>query len=272
MKNINYKLLFVICLAIFSGCKSKEILTVAPPSVVQTSNDHINQVLQAQPSFITANATKLRMDITLNNKQFASDGACKIYRDSVIQLSIQPFMGIELLRLELTPEAVYLFDKTGSNKYYHLVYEQLTDFTGVPLTFYDFQALICNQLFALGSKNSEDLNKITAEYSNKSLILNYKTNNILQVTNFSGKAIKKVEITDENRTFNFAADYSDFEKTDDVVAPKVINIKFKSKKNTVSLNFGINKIEFNKSMRIMLTNPLRYKATEWDALPDNPLF
>ncbi|MDR2823859.1 MAG: DUF4292 domain-containing protein, partial [Prevotellaceae bacterium] len=163
-------------------------------------------------------------------------------------------------------------DKTGSNKYYHFVYEELTDFTGVPLTFYDLQALVCNQLFALGSKNNENLDKITAERVGKSLVFEYKTNNIVQRTSFTDKAIKKVEIADENKTFNFAANYFDFEKNDDITAPRGININFNSKKNNVSLSFNIVKIEFNKEMRIPLTNPLRYKATDWQTLLENPLF
>lgn len=272
MKNrlyINLLLISILSAGVIS-CKSKQMLTVAP---VQTTSTDINiqSILQAQPHFITANASRLNMDISLKDKELSSNGACRIYRDSVIQLSIQPFMGIEMVKIELTPEAMYVFDKT-SNKYYHLVYEQLTEFTGVPLSFYDFQALVSNQLFTLGSIKDENFDRITSEKSGKAFIYKYKTNDILQNTTFLDNQIRFVEITDRKQSFNFQTNYSDFTKSDNIVAPKIIEIQFVNSKNTIKLKFQIEKIEFNRQMRVILTNPLRYKAGNWQDFLNSPVF
>jgi hypothetical protein len=273
MKNkfyINLLLISALLVGVLS-CKSKQTLSVTPMQI-NSSDANIQSVLEVQPHFITANASKLHMDISLKNKELSSGGACRIYRDSVIQLSIQPFMGIEMVKIELTPEAMYVFDKTGSNIYYHLVYEQFAELTGVPLSFYDLQALVSNQLFTLGSEKDENFDRITTEKSDKSLIFKYKTNDILQSTTFSDNQIRRVEITDANQTFRFLTNYSDFAKNDDVVAPKIIDIQFINSKNTIKLKFKIEKIEFNRQMRIILTNPLRYKVGNWQDFFNNPLF
>lgn len=273
MKNNYYFKLLIISILLIAAisCKSKQTLTTTP---IQISSQDVNiqSVLQAQPHFITANVGKLNMNISLPNKELSSPGACKIYRDSVIQLSIQPFMGIELVKVELTPDAMYVFNKTGNNTYYHIVYEQLAEYTGVPLSFYDFQALLSNQLFTIGSIKDEYFDKITIEKSGKALIFKYKTNDILQSTTFEANQIRSVEVTDNKQSFHFKANYSDFAKNDNVIAPKIIDIQFINSKNTLKLKFTIEKIEFNKQMRIMLTNPLRYKVGNWQDFLNNPIF
>jgi len=266
---INLLVISILSICVLS-CKPKQTLTVIPTQI-SSKNVYIQSVLENQPHFITANAGNLKMDISLQNKELSSGGACKIYRDSVIQLSVQPFMGIEMVKIELTPDALYVFDKT-SNKYYHLVYEQLAEFTGVPLSFYDFQALVSNQLFAIGSQKDENFDKIVTEKSGKSLIFKYKINDILQSTTFANNQIQKVEVTDQNKTFHFQTNYSDFVKNDEVIAPKIIDIQFVNSKNTLKLKFKIEKIEFNRQMRVILTNPMRYKEGNWVELLNNPLF
>ncbi|MCL1867360.1 MAG: DUF4292 domain-containing protein [Paludibacter sp.] len=266
---LNLLLISVLLVGVIS-CKPKQMLTVTPAQTT-SADANIQSALEVQPHFITANANKLKMDISLKNKELSSSGACRIYRDSVIQLSIQPFMGIEMVKIELTPDAMYVFDQMSKN-YYHLVYEQLAELTGVPLSFYDFQALVSNQLFTLGSEKDENFDKITTEKLGKSLMFKYKTNDILQTTTFSENQIRRVEITDENKTFRFFTNYSDFAKNDDVVAPKIIDIQFINSKNTIKLKFKIEKIEFNRQMRIMLTNPMRFKAGNWQDFLNNPPF
>jgi hypothetical protein len=256
----------VVVFGLFS-CKTKKDITVSP-KIITSSNEKVAQVLAAQPYFITANATKLDMNIALKTKELKSGGACKIYRDSVIQLSIQPFMGIELFRLELTPEAVYMFDKT-SNKYYPLIYEQLGEMTGIPLTFYDFQALVSNQLFVPGSAKNEKFDNLKTSQSGNNQIFTYQDENVVQKTVFDGKNIKKVEITGVKQKFSITTDYADFKKNDDVLAPQTLKLRFEGGKNNLSLSLKINKIEFNKEMRIVLTNPLRYQKGNLQGLFEN---
>ncbi|MCL2597834.1 MAG: DUF4292 domain-containing protein [Paludibacter sp.] len=272
MKNIYYVILLIISILSIAttSCKPKQTLAVTPMQIT-TEDVNIQKVLQAQPHFITANAGKLNVNISLPNKELSSSATCKIYRDSVIQLSIQPFMGIEMAKIELTPEALYVFEKLN-NKYYHLVYEQLTEYTGVPLSFYDFQALLSNQLFTLGAFKDENFDKIVTEKSSKALIFKYQTNDLVQSTTFESNQIRKVEVSDKGQSFHFQTNYSDFAKNDDVIAPKIIDIQFVNSKNTLKLKFKIEKIEFNKQMRVILTNPLRYKVGQWQDLLENPLF
>jgi hypothetical protein len=270
MKNRNLTIIIFAVIFGFFSCKSSKNIAVDTDKPT-SSNEKIAQVLAEQPHFITANASKLNMDIALKNKQLKSAGACKMYRDSVIQLSIQPFMGIELFRLELTPEAVYLFDKT-SNKYYHLIYEQLTELTGIPLTFHDFQALLSNQLFALGSSNDKDFGALKLLQSGGNEIFTYQTENVMQKTFFDGKNIKKVEITGTKDKFFFTTNYADFKKTDEIIAPQTLKLHFEGGKHTLSLSIKINKIEFNKEMRINLTNPLRYQKGNLQGFFENLLF
>lgn len=272
MRTIFYIKLFTISIlsVIVISCKPKQTLIVAPLQI-NSQDVNIQSVLQAQPHFVTANAGKMNMNISLSDKELSSSGTCKIYRDSVIQISIQPFMGIEMAKIELTPEALYVFEKLN-NKYYHLVYEQLAEYTGVPLSFYDFQALLSNQLFTLGGVTDENFDKITTEKSGKALIFRYNINDIVQTTTFEKNQIRSVEVTDNKQSFHFQTTYSDFAKNDDVVAPKIIDIQFVNSKNTLNLKFKIDKIEFNKQMRVILTNPLRYKVGQWQDLLDNSLF
>jgi len=207
----------------------------------------------------------------MKNQKISSGGACKIYRDSVIQLSIQYFMGIEIAKLELMPEAVYLFDKMNT-RYYYLAYEQLSDLTGVPLTYSDFQALVSNQFFTLGSAKDENFNKVTSGKDGKNEVLTYVTDNAVQKTFFDGANITKVEVIGTKNKFNFTADYGDFKQSGDVTAPKIINLTFKSGANNIKFNLNIEKVEFNKELKIILTNPLRYSKGDLKSFFENLTF
>lgn len=268
IKSIIYVL--IVGLFVFSSCKSKKNV-IESTTDFASENALVHEVITSQPNFITANVTRMNMNISTGEKEFSSAGACKIYRDSVIQLSIQPFMGIELFRLELTPEAVYLFDKT-SNKYYHMIYEQLSDLLGVPLTFYDFQSLISNQLFCLGSADNGNFDKIHASKKNGNILLTYDTPKVKQTTLYQKPYIKNVVISGKKDDFKFVTNYDKYQVTNDVNAPGIIDMQFNNKDRNMTLSFTISKVEFNKEMRVILTNPLRYTPASFESFLNNPIF
>lgn len=75
----------------------------------------------------------------------------KMVKDSAFQLSVQPFLGIEIFRIELSRDTIKVVDRM--NKRYMIEnYSNLQGQTPIEFNFYNLQALFTNHLFIPGSR------------------------------------------------------------------------------------------------------------------------
>lgn len=73
----------------------------------------------------------------------------KMVKDSAFQLSVQPFLGIEIFRIELSRDTIKVVDRM--NKRYMIEnYSNLQGQTPIEFNFYNLQALFTNHLFIPG--------------------------------------------------------------------------------------------------------------------------
>ena len=75
----------------------------------------------------------------------------KMVKDSAFQLSVQPFLGIEIFRIELSRDTIKVVDRM--NKRYMIEnYSNLQGQTPIEFNFYNLQALFTNHLFIPGEQ------------------------------------------------------------------------------------------------------------------------
>ena len=79
---------------------------------------------------------------------------------SVCQISVQPFLGIELFRAVISTDSIKLIDRVNK-RYVAENYEQIKGQTRLEFNFYNLQALFTNQLFLPGQQT------VTAKQFNK---------------------------------------------------------------------------------------------------------
>ncbi len=145
-----YVTIISLCLV---GCHIQQTATKVPRRISKEQS-LVRETISAQPLFQTAEATKVRVGITYAGQKISINGSISVITDSIISLSVQPLLGIEMLRIDLTPEQILVVDKMN-RRYVEMNYTELGAMTGLPLTYRDLQAVFLNRMFVIGKAQSE---------------------------------------------------------------------------------------------------------------------
>jgi len=113
---IKKSIVFLLLTVLFTACKTKQ--QIAKPLTERSPVDElIDKMQKAEPQFTTANVSKMNMTMNLQGRTFNVSATCKIRKDSVMHISIQPAFGFELFKVEITPDSIRAFDKLNKRMY-----------------------------------------------------------------------------------------------------------------------------------------------------------
>ncbi len=149
MKKIIYILISVLAAGLLAGCASKKKVVKEQPKTTVVKQKTIEErAIEAQPDFTSVVAQKAKFNINYQQRQFNANGTITLVKDSILIISVQPLLGIELLRLEATKEDVRLIDKMN-RRYDSMTYEQVSKQVGVTLAYDDLQAIAMDRVVKL---------------------------------------------------------------------------------------------------------------------------
>lgn len=114
----------------------------------QSTVDHVNANRQS------ARGIRGRMNINLKagSSPLTASGTIKMKRDEIIQLSITALGLVELGRMEMTPEYLFVQDRYHK-RYLKAAWSEIPTLKSAGIDFTAFQALFWNELFLPGSTN-----------------------------------------------------------------------------------------------------------------------
>lgn len=141
----------VIFLFILSGCKSsKKIGTVEAGST--KAHTAFFESMQEQAFEYNTLSARLNVDLKFSGTNMSSRVDLKMVKDSAFQLSVQPFLGIEVFRAEISTDSVKIIDRINK-RYVAENYANLKGQTPIEFNFYNLQALFTNHLFLPGQQD-----------------------------------------------------------------------------------------------------------------------
>jgi outer membrane biogenesis lipoprotein LolB len=130
------------------GCKSSTGMTASTAEIMKTEEAFFASVLDRSFRFDTFSA-RLNLDFSGMKYEFSSKVQLKMIRNDRLQISIQPFLGIEAFRIEIADDSIKILDRMNkrfvADSYQHLKRDMDIDFN-----FQNLQALFTNQLFIPG--------------------------------------------------------------------------------------------------------------------------
>ena len=145
----------------------------------------------------TVSVPNARAMLTIDGQTMSSRVAFSTTIDSLVIWSIQPFAGMEMLRVEATPTDLVVFDKT-SMEYIPLTYESLLAYSPIPITYKEIQDIATGEILPKGQNSTLRAFSVAG----MSVILNItypeiRTNvpvnmNRLPLTRFTYKSIDQV--------------------------------------------------------------------------------
>lgn len=141
MKHNTIIYLFILAIGMAaSGCATKKMANSTPAPTPAVS----------QPAWHTVQVREAMGRITFGNKEYAADINTACTRDSMLTISIMPILGIELVRVEATPEQVKIIDKIN-RQYLSLTYEEANRVITPAIQWKDLQDLASGDMLQKGN-------------------------------------------------------------------------------------------------------------------------
>lgn len=255
-----------LVLLLFQACKTTE--PVQRTGAVFSKEDKLRfkELLRNAPEYSTFTS---RMTLTLRGGggTLTTKATLRIVRDSLLQISIQPLMGIEMFRVQITPDSIVIVDKPGRR----YMAEAIADYKSnlpVDLHLSSLQALFLNRIFIPGNENTEwplelkdfrtrtdadgDWELVPVEKNQGQFIFQIGADNLLErtsITAFPGR-----------QSLQWA--YSEFEKKENLFFPMYAEVIVSGLSTPVSLEWNYQKPQWNKPVKTDLSVSSRYRKVE----------
>ena len=247
-------LLPLALVALLSTACSPKNKTVKPNTRrVITTAKTVESVILNQPQFQTAQAKKARLSVDYQQRKVATSANISIYHDSIIVVSVQPMLGIELL-----------LDKLN-RRYCTLTYDQLRASSAIPVSYNDIEDLLTRHIFVIGESQQWLLNTQLEEQaypdSHKLLFQKTKLKYEYQLDN-STHHILTTKLEHADPLITLIADYRNEQTYGEVVFPSVIRLGVSSTAIDLSCVVEMGPIEFNQPLNI--TAPSLQKMQQVD--------
>jgi hypothetical protein len=260
------KIALILILAIFFGCKSKQIVTKKPVSMPQneinSAENIVNQIVKSQNELSFVNISNAEMILNVEGKSFSLRCNLKIIKNQEITLSILPILGIEMFRFHLKPNNFYIFDKLN-RQYCENNYEYLNNILGVEISYQTIENLLTNRLFTLSQPGTEnDLSKTFSvlQMPDKYILTeNKRTGIFTHFFDILPDFVISATSLNENSNEVLSVKYSDFYIQNGALFPMKIDINSNFKTKKMTANIEIKKMEINKKFNITPIDISRYK-------------
>ena len=263
---INKILIITILIAsILAGCKTQQRKQrpdqhrIAPRVSVC---DLTQKSCTAQPNFTTMNISKMSMSINYGQMTFTVKSSIRIATDSLLSISIQPALGIEMFRAEFTPSGFKVYDKMN-RRYSENSYEYIKLSWGLDVDYKAIEALFSHRLFI---PQSTDPNEICKDFR-----IEYLADTTAIVSNTPiGKYTQQFDIDMNNYRLTMsglryedqlvmAITYGALKSFDKTLFPETVYLQTTMTETNVSATLNIEKIKFNEPLCISPINTSRYK-------------
>ena len=216
------------------------------------------------------------------NRNFSFSGTMRIKRDSIIWLTLSPAMGIEVVRIMLTPDSIAFLNRTNST-YYTGGYEHLNKIFQIELDFYTFQGIMMNELFGYPytKRTNRYLKKFKASskdgmyqfqsFSEKKINKKLKKSArkpklelIVQNIDIEPETFKihKVLIIDYITDRTLHIKYSDFMNLQNTNFPDKIKITFTQIEGKTDISIDYGKITITEGLRYPFKISSKYKRID----------
>ena len=252
---------------VLMGCNNQKRLTKTegnePKKEVVKQKTIQQRAIEAQPDFQSVNALKARFQLTYQRKSVAANGTIAMIKDSICIISLQPVLGIELFRLELTPAEVLIVDKMN-RRYVQMSYAEISEAVKMPIAFADAQNVLMARMVVLGQPQSvlySEAAAAAAENNTTTVSLTEGKINYQYNIDNSSLALLQAVYTANGRGGKATVTYSGHNLYGTVLFPTAVNVTYLDSKYDVSCAISLPNLVFNGEVNVARINIRSYKKT-----------
>lgn len=252
---------FVLLLSM-TGCKTTKKVGTVDAVSAKVHKEFFDSMQEQAFKFETLSA-KMQVELNIPKKKMNSRVDLKIIKDESLSLSVQPFLGIEAVRIEMNKDSILILDRL--NKRYVLEnYANLKEQTPIAFNFYNLQALFVNHIFLPGEQgiSSKQYNKFLLKQDGGKIEAKVKDSMGLLYSFWADgeEKLLSTHVTDTSGEYALQWDYQDFRIIGNQPFPMVMDTKLLldgSFKGGMKFNFS--RIQTDESFKINFSAPDKYK-------------
>lgn len=258
MLTLKYMLLSLFFLAGAYSCVSAKNSSGKTEPVATASS--IQSKLYV-PRFSSMNAAKCKFSIIYKDKALAITSSVKMKKDSIIQLSLSPFLGIEMARIILRPDSVTIIDK-NNHYYYTADYGILKTKFGVEVNFNDVQALLSNQPLNAPDSVATGIKPTDTGYDwlvlFRGMQADYQYDKDYRLT--------KTNLQQPSSDARFSCSYSVFVPVNDITFPTQLTVEAAYNQKQAGFTLSLDKITFNAPVNFTPVNLSDYNRVGFEQI------
>ncbi|WP_207214398.1 DUF4292 domain-containing protein [Parabacteroides goldsteinii] len=256
-------LAFILLIILFlSGCKtSKKVGTVASGSA--KAHDEFFEAMEEHSFQFNTMTARLNAELKTAKNNMSSRVDLKMVRDSAFQLSVQPFLGIEVFRAEFTVDSIKVVDRMNK-RYVAERYADLKGQTPIEFNFYNLQALFTNHIFLPGKQeiDPKQYKRFKLNQEGSTAEIKVKDTMRLLYTFFADGEEKLLStyITDPSEQYALQWDYSDFRVAEGQPFPMLMDVQVLANGSSQGgIAFRFSRIQTNVPVNLDFSIPAKYK-------------
>lgn len=250
-------------LFVLSGCKSsKQVGGTAASGGVKAQQEFF-RIMEEQAFHYQTLTARLGVEINLPNFQVSSTRVeLKMVKDSAFQLSVQPLLGIEVFRIELSKDSIKVLDRMNK-RYLAENYEVLRQQTPIAFNFYNLQALFTNHLFLPGEQavDVSHYKLFRLDQTGATALIEAKDPMGLRYT-FEADGEEKLlatEIADAKGQYRLRWGYADFRVVEKQIFPQRMTVEaFKEGNAEGSIQWGFTRMRVDEQVKLDFNIPAKY--------------
>lgn len=257
-----FALMGVCLLLALVGCKTTKKTGVTDAVGTKVHNEFFESMQEQAFRFNTMSA-RMNVDLKIPGKELSSRVDLKMVKDSSIQLSVQPFLGIEMFRAELTIDSVKVIDRMNK-RYVAESYADLKGQTPIEFNFYNLQALFSNHLFLPGQQRVSPKQYHRFKLIQDGPVAEAKVKDSLGLLyTFIADGDEKLLstcVSDPSDRYTLQWKYDDFRVTDKQLFPMLMDVQvLVNGASEGGARFHFSRIQTNEPLNMDFSVPAKYK-------------
>lgn len=203
----------------FSSCKRNSSLFLKTKEKLEISNPKFEYL-----------SSKAKFKFEHDGNRIPATANFRIKKDSIIWASITPGLGLEVARILITREHVFVIDKL-KKQYHEYGFRELSEQYGFDFSFDLIQSVILGNLSE--PYRNQKIDKTSSYFSFEVIKGQYHFNNFIGTRS---QKLERVEVSDDSTKNTILVNYGDFMMVDQEIFPQeisaVIDYESEDKPNT----------------------------------------
>ena len=258
--------LWVVTLVLMASCSSTKLLKKVDSIEGMTETEFVENVINHVGGW-NALTAKMSLTIDLEGKGATKvSGTLRIKKGEVIQMSIAPFLGIEVARAEISPDGLLIIDRMNK-RYVEVSFAEVKALAHADLDFHTLQALFLNELFlpGKGDLTNRDASSFKVEQEPEGILLSVKRAKRFSyqfLTEAPGALLKESLIGLNGTPYVLRWKYADFRPLGQKQFPTDMQLAFEGGTKPVKAAFALSRLSTDSDWDAHTEVSAKYEKVE----------